>query len=257
MPRVSIILPVYNGGKFLREAIDSVLGQSYNDFELVVIDDGSTDDSVAIIQSYSNSRIKLLRNGMNLGITKSLNNGIAAAAGEYLCRMDADDISMPERLKLQVGYLDGHPDIAMVGSAVILIDSNGREAGRKAYPATPVQIRKSIFVHNPFAHGTIMVRASVIKECGGYDERFLHNEDYDLWFRIAARHNLANLETRLLKRRVHDLNITVEKETELVRFRMKTLSNAIFHYYHRPHYSIYLLRPFLAYQYRRMKQALK
>jgi len=247
MPLVSVVMPVYNCEKFLSFAIDSILGQTLRDFEFIIINDGSSDSSENIMSAYVDSRIKLIRNETNLGITRSLNRGIHAATGKYICRMDADDVSMPERLELQVKFMEDNEDIALAGSNAILINSDGVKVSEERYPGSAREIKKTIFVHNPFAHGTIMLRTSVMNECGEYDSRFLHNEDYDLWLRIAARYPLANLQEFLLQRRIHESNITVTRKTELIRFRIRTLLNAVFHYYRKPAYAVYLVRPMAAY----------
>ncbi|MFI5252434.1 MAG: glycosyltransferase family 2 protein [Bacteroidota bacterium] len=253
MPKVSVIIPMFNAERFLRSAVESVLGQTFADFECIIIDDGSTDSSEQIIRSYHDSRIKLLRNSNNLGITKSLNKGISESIGKYICRMDADDMCVPDRLLKQVTYLDSHLDVAVVGSWVILIDTQGRNIGTEQYPGSSADIMNQIFTHNPFAHSSVMIRRTVLDICGNYSANFLHNEDYDLWLRIAARFPVANIEEPLIMRRIHESNVTVMKETELVRYRIKTLAHAIFHYYHKPLYITYLLRPYFAYYMRLFK----
>lgn len=246
-------MPVYNARAFLNEAIDSILNQTFSDFEFLIIDDGSTDDSMAIVESYLDPRIRFLPNEANRGIVYSLNRGLEAASGKYIARMDADDVSLPDRLALQSHFLDEHPEVALVGSNTILINATGDELEREYYPTSMREIRRAIFIHNPFAHGSVMIRGEAIRQVGRYDHRFLHNEDYDLWLRIARKHQLANLKEHLLKRRIHNSNITVAKELELVRYRMKTLSHAAFCYYRRPDYAFYLLRPAFAYLYRLLR----
>ncbi len=257
MPTVSIIMPVYNGERYLGEAVASILGQSFRDFEFIIVDDGSTDGTPACLDRLADPRIVTIRSERNMGIVDALNKGIGAAAGTYLCRMDADDTALPERLQRQVDYLNAHPDIAAVGSAVGLIDPDGAIVGAERYPESPEQIRRTLFIHNPFAHGTVMMRASVIRELGGYDRRFLHNEDYDLWLRLAARHRLANLPDRLVLRRIHPESITVRRETELVRYRIKTIAHAVSGYYRAPLLFVHLVRPVLAYLYRRVKGGIR
>ncbi|TAK57887.1 MAG: glycosyltransferase [Bacteroidetes bacterium] len=247
---VSVLMPVYNGEKFLSEAIESILHQTYSDFEFLIIDDGSRDNSVEIIKSYQDKRIRLIRNTSNLGITKTLNRGIAEASGKYICRMDADDVSISSRIQHQVEYLETHSDVALVGSRTKIINSSGEGGIIEFYPLSYQQIRRSIFIHNPFAHSAVMIRRSVFNELGVYDTRFLHNEDYDLWLRIAAKLPVVNLDEVLLLRRVHEMNITVEKELELIRHRITTLNHAIFSYYKKPEYVVYLLRPLAAYLWR-------
>jgi glycosyltransferase involved in cell wall biosynthesis len=254
MPKVSVILPVYNGARFIAKAITSILDQTFRNFEFIIIDDGSTDKTVSIINSFRDNRIILLRNSTNLGIVESLNKGIRHAQGDYVCRMDADDISMESRFDQQVKYLENNQNIAVVGSQIILIDECDLEIGKIKYPITSQEIRRSIFIHNPFAHGATMIRARVLSECGLYDQRYLHNEDYDLWLRIGTKYRLANLSVPLLKRRIHISSITMKKENELVKYRLRTLHNAIINYYRNPICIVYLVRPMLAYCYRIVRQ---
>jgi len=246
-PLVSVVMPVYNGERFLRDAIESILHQSFTDFEFIIIDDGSNDTSVAIIKEYPDSRIRLIQNPVNLGITQTLNTGIHQAVGKYICRMDADDVALPKRLQIQTAHLETHPKIAVLGSNTTVIDEIGQKANDEYYPQTDREIKSSIFTHNPFAHSSVMIRHSVLDELGVYDSGYLHNEDYDLWLRVATKHQLENLPHILLHRRVHGANITVSKKVQLIQYRIKTLSNAIFNYYRKPYYIVYLLRPMTAY----------
>jgi GT2 family glycosyltransferase len=140
-----------------------------------------------------------------------------------------------------------------VGSTVILIDEGGNELGTEAYPETDVAIRDVLFIHNPFAHGAVMMRKSVLDTVGVYDKRFVHNEDYDLWLRIAARHSVTNLPLPLLKRRVHDASITRSQELALARARIRTLAHAAVTYFQNPLRFLYLARPIGAYLYRLVK----
>jgi len=167
--------------------------------------------------------------------------------------MDADDISLPARIEKQIEFLEQNSAIAVLGTNTLVINEKGIEIGREFYPHLPQEIMRALFIHNPIAHGTVMVRSTVLGECGAYDRRFLHNEDYDLWLRIGARYPLANLEDAFVKRRVHPGSITVALETELVRNRIRTLAHAIFGYYHKPHYAIFLVRPIFAYLFRLVK----
>lgn len=247
---VSIIMPVLNGEKYLREAIESVFRQSWSDFELVVVNDGSVDRTGNILASCPDRRLRVLSNDRTQGIATSLNRGVQSAQGKYIVRMDADDIAVPSRVKHQVDFLEKNPGIAMVGCNTLLIDAEGRTIGTENYPITDEDIRKTVWVHNPFAHGSVVLRRSVLDEVGLYSTRFLHNEDYDLWLRILSRFRAANLPDRLLMRRVHGASISGSHEIEMVRNRWHTLAHAVFDYYRKPHYAIYLVRPLAAYGFR-------
>jgi glycosyltransferase involved in cell wall biosynthesis len=257
MALVSVVMPVFNAERFVRAAVESVLGQTHGDLELIAIDDGSRDASPAILGSMADRRLRILTNERNRGIVESLNRGLAAARGRYVARMDADDEALPERLERQVAFLEGHPEVTMVGSAAVLIDEAGRETGREEHPLTDRAIRRIMFVHNPFCHGSILLRAEALAACGGYDGRFRHNEDYDLWLRIAARHRVANLREPLIRRRRHAGSITARLETELTGYRVRTLTHAIAAYYRNPLYLIHVGRPVLAYGFRRLQELVR
>lgn len=191
---VSIVLPIYNGAAYLRQAIDSLLAQSFSDFELIAIDDGSTDDSADVVGSYSDPRIAFLRQD-NKGLAASLNRGIALARGRYVARQDQDDVSFPERLAKQVEFLDAHPDIAVVGTWAEIVNASRRDTRFHRHPANPAVLRFLLLFDNPFVHSSVMMRKSVVDEVGGYttDGTRQPPEDYELWSRIARRHSLSNI----------------------------------------------------------------
>lgn len=202
--KVSIIMGIYNCGNTLPEAIDSILAQTYTDWELVMCDDGSADNTLSVAENYRHNypeKIKLLRNEKNLGLNKTLNRCLAAASGVYIARMDGDDISMPERLEKEVAFLDAYPEYAIVSCPMIYFDENG-DWGQGKSIAFP---EKNDFVKGtPFCHAPCMVRADAFKVVGGYseDRRTLRAEDYHLWFCMyAAGCRGANLSEPLYKMR--------------------------------------------------------
>jgi len=187
-PRITVLMPVFNGERYLAEAIDSVLAQTFNDFELLILDDGSTDGSRAIAKACPDPRIRLVCNDGNRGLIYSLNRGIALATGEYIARMDADDICLPERLEKQVALLDADPELAAVGTPVIFIDCAGNKCGvwddDRLTPDWP-EIRRRLPRANCLAHPGMTVRRSIMIDYG-YDPDQKGAEDYDLWLRMAA-----------------------------------------------------------------------
>ncbi|MCG3772759.1 MAG: putative glycosyltransferase EpsE [Nitrosomonadaceae bacterium] len=205
MPSVSILMPVYNGERFLREAIDSVLRQTCRDFELLILNDGSTDASRTIVNSYTDSRIRLIDNEQNRGLPATLNRGLAEASSGLIARQDADDLSFPTRLAKQVEFLSHHPDVALVGTQARFIDERGYSNGsilRRA--CSHDSIKWDLLFDNSFTHSSVMFRKEVIQgEFGGYDETFSRCEDYDLWSRVAMRHRVANLRETLVSYRLH------------------------------------------------------
>jgi len=210
-PKVSVLMPVYNGDKFLRHAIESVLTQTFSDFELIIIDDASSDNSAAIIKSYSDSRIKYFRNEVNSGIVKTLNRGLQLAEGVYIARMDADDICMADRLSKQVALLDEHSDIGICGADCQLINDKGAVIGKNICPTDPEEWRIELMFRTPVAHPLVMIRRSVLIECGGYREGMEPAEDYDLWIRVSKLCKGANIPEYLLKYRMHDANYSSKK----------------------------------------------
>jgi glycosyltransferase involved in cell wall biosynthesis len=210
-PKVSVLMSVYNGEQYLREAVESILSQTFYDFEFLIIDDASTDASVRIIQSYNEPRIKLVQNASRMGLTRSLNRGIQLAAGEYLARMDADDISLPERLERQAAFLDEHPSCSVVATRIIQVDGAGAEVGywtEERETNTSLEIYQQLPKSNCVAHPSVMLRAAIARRYG-YNERQKHSQDYDLWLRLCADGlHIEKLDEALLRYRVHQNSIT-------------------------------------------------
>ena len=214
-PRVSVIMAVYNGARYLQEAIESILSQTFSDFEFVIINDGSTDGSVDIVKSYADPRIVLLENESNIGLTCSLNRGIQCSRGELIARQDADDVSLPERLARQVAYLDEHPEVGLVGSGVLWIDEKGGILQEWRPVTDPVQIQRLLLTGIPFRHGTFVFRRQCLLDIGGgYDEKMPVAQDCDLLLRIAESWELANLNVILYRFRVHSTAITAQRAND-------------------------------------------
>jgi len=206
MPQISVILPVHNAGSFLSSAIDSVLKQTFRDFELLLIDDGSSDASRDIIARYKDSRITALYRD-HAGLVTALNEGIRRAQGTYLARMDADDISLPQRFEKQLAFLRS-TGTCICGTQAVSINEQGKEMGFYDVPLSYTAIRKYAFLHNPFIHPTVMAKKEVIQAVGGYRAKFKHTEDYDLWTRIIPQYRVGNMEERLLKYRIAQNSVT-------------------------------------------------
>lgn len=212
MPVVSVILPVYNGERFLKEAVDSILVQTFTDFELIIIDDCSMDSTPLILTEYvtRDTRIRVMRQSRNMGIVEALNTGSHAATGQYIARMDVDDISLPERFERQVEYLNSHPDVGVLGTGVQLINVLGKKQTIVTLPPDYIQIYWSLFFCNPIVHPTVMMRRDLFLRAGGY--RTGYPEDYDLWRRMSGLTRLANLPEVLLLLRKHLSNLSVTHE---------------------------------------------
>jgi glycosyltransferase involved in cell wall biosynthesis len=211
MPRtrrvtVTVLMAVHNDLRFLPDAVESICRQTFDDFNFVIVDDGSTDGSSDYLRRLRDPRIYVLHNEQNVGLTASLNRGLAECGGErYVARMDADDISEPDRLARQVEFLDAHADVGIVGSSRRLIDEAGKEITIARAVETDLAIRWKCLLGNPFAHPTVMIRGSVLaRHRLRYDESFRSAQDYELWTRILPHARGANLAEPLLRYRMRD-----------------------------------------------------
>jgi glycosyltransferase involved in cell wall biosynthesis len=208
-------MAVYNGARYVRQAIDSILAQTFTDFELVIIDDGSTDETPQILASYHDPRIVLIENECNLGLTKSLNVGIRASCGELIARQDADDASLPERLERQVAYLYAHPTVALVGAGSRWIDEREAVIQEWRPECHPSEIQRLLLSDVPFLHGTFMFRRNCLRDIGdGYDESRPVAQDCDLLLRLSERWDLANLPQILYIHRRHKDTVTAMRQAD-------------------------------------------
>lgn len=206
-PIITVLISVYNGEKYLCEAIDSILNQTFKDFEFLIINDVSTDNSKKIILSYDDKRIRYFENKKNLGLTKSLNNGLKIAKGEYIARQDADDVSAPERLEKQLRFLDSYSDYAVVGSFTKIIDEKSKVIYRLKRPIYFPEIKRALMIDNCITHGSVMIRKKCLLEIGFYDEDMNRSQDYELWLRLSEQYKLANLPKYLYSWRQHEESI--------------------------------------------------
>jgi glycosyltransferase involved in cell wall biosynthesis len=211
---VSVVMPVYNSEKYLREAIDSVLSQSYKNIELIIVDDGSTDSGGDIVLSYADPRIRLIQNEKNSGIVFSRNRGLEAAGGEYVATLDSDDIALPDRIAKQVDFLEANPDYGLCGTFYRTIDSNGKFLKKINFPTSNQDIQTHLTLGNCFCNSTMMLRGKLAKELK-YREKYDIVEDYELWYRISKRAKVANLPFYGTNYRVHGNNISVAKMNDM------------------------------------------
>lgn len=246
MPKVSVIMGIYNCASTLQEALDSLYSQTFPDFEIILCDDGSKDNTykLALENQRIHSNIVLLRNDVNLGLNATLNKCLAVAQGEYIARMDGDDISLPTRFEKQVIFLDEHPEYAVVSSPMIYFDEYGdyMEGRAKEYPD-----KYSFIKGTPFCHAPSMIRTYVMKEIGGYteDKRMLRMEDYHLWFKLyAAGYRGANFQQVLYKMR-NDKN-AYKRRTFRSRLNELYVKSIGYRMLNLPfYYQIFALRPIL------------
>ena len=206
MARIAVLMPVYNAGKFLRETLDSVVQQSFSDFVLIACNDGSRDDSPAILEEYAarDSRVHILTNPENLGIVKTRNKLIAHIPDEteLVAWLDADDVCLPDRLARQAAFLDAHPEIGGVGSALEIIDENSRTTGVRRYPEDAPSIRCRLPLSNVLAQSAMMLRTELIRQTGLYAESCPVCQDYEYWLRALEHCDFANLREPVLRYRI-------------------------------------------------------
>ncbi len=187
-PKVTVLMSVFNGQDFLPEAIRSILNQSYRDFEFLIIDDGSTEPLDPILRRFEDERIAIVRQD-NAGLTRSLNKGLILARGEYIARMDADDVSLPSRLEAQVHELDADSRLDLVGCFFDMVDAQGLLVERKQLITDPIYRLWRLQFHNNYGHGTVMLRRKSVLDAGSYDENLSYAQDYELWSRISTKNN--------------------------------------------------------------------
>jgi glycosyltransferase involved in cell wall biosynthesis len=208
VPFVSVLMPVYDSARFLREAVESVLAQNYPAFELIAIDDASRDGSFQLLEAFAarDPRVRVFRQPRNLGIVAARNRAFREARKDasYYAILDSDDVALPERLSEQVAFLEQHPDHALVGGHTLIIDEHSALRGIRRYPTTYAEICAVIGRYNPIAQPAVMLRRSVLERVGAYREAFPRCQDYELWLRIAAEYPIANLDLPVVRYRVSD-----------------------------------------------------
>lgn len=211
---ISVVMPVYNAAPFLKEAVDSLLMQSFLDFELIVVEDASTDHSLEILDTYRDSRILVLKNEVNRGNYPSRNIGMSVAKGKYICVMDADDIALPHRLAVQFQFMETHPEILACGSAYQVIGSNEMYRSVQNYES----IQEALLLDNCFLHPSLCFRTSVLKKIGMYNEDYIYASDYDFLCKMALVGPIVNLPDILMKYRWHNGQITQAHRLEQIKY---------------------------------------
>jgi len=238
-PLVSVLMPAYNAEKFIAEAIESILNQTFKDFEFIIVDDCSTDSTWEIIQRYSqkDSRIIGVRNEENLYIAKALNKGMQYTSSNFIARMDADDISLPNRIDQQFNLINSNKQIAVVGGNIILIDESGQKIGNRTYPVGDREIKARMFKHSPFAHPATMFRKDSFVEFSGYNSRWSPSEDIDLWFKIGTKYQFANIPNNVLKYRYFQSSHSNKKLRYVEFMTLQIRLNAIKNLHYIPSFS--------------------
>ncbi len=237
IPKITVLMSVYNGEKFLKESIDSILTQTFEHFEFIIINDGSTDRSLDIIKSYKDSRIKLINNSVNVGLTKSLNYGLTVAIGEFIARQDSDDISYPTRFEKQIKYLNENKDIVLLGTQAKIIDSRGelkRIPIGWVKPLEQTEIKWICMFDSPFIHSSVMMRRKIIWDnYSGYDNNYRTSQDYELWSRVVYENKCENLNEQLISFRFTtnsiSSNYSQESILKISDIMMNSISRGIGH----------------------------
>jgi len=206
VPKVSIVVSTFNGERHIKEAITSLLCQSLRDFELIVVNDGSTDRTVEIVRSFRDARLLLVESESNRGIAESQNEAIKIARGEYIALQDHDDLSAPGRLEMQVAFLGNNPKMELVGSECIVIDWGRKPTGNFTVPLSDIDLKWALLLHNPFLHTSVLFRRSALSLVGAYSSaaEFRYAEDYEFLSRFGAQCTVANIPQPLVKWRNYD-----------------------------------------------------
>ena len=208
-PLVSVVMSVYNGARFLRPAVESIITQKFTDLEFIIVDDGSTDETRVILSAYAalDDRMVLVCQE-NHGQAAALNRGCAMARGKYIARMDADDVALAFRLQHQIDFLKRHPDVGLIGGGIEEIDEAENSLHTFSFPADNAVLQQCLMQWNPFSHPAVVFYKAAFDQTGGYRPAFVHADDYDLWLRIAERYAVANLPEVVLQYRIHRDQIT-------------------------------------------------
>jgi glycosyltransferase involved in cell wall biosynthesis len=218
-PQITVLMPAYNAGKYIAEAIASVLGQTFGDFELLIVNDGSTDDTVSIIKSFDDQRIRIVSQS-NQGVAAALNTGLRHAHADYIARFDADDICLPHRLQKQYDFLKANPDYILVGSDVdYIIENNDFLFHFKCLAHSHEEILDKLYFYCPFVHPAVMYKKEVVLSVGGYPDAAHNFEDYMLWVAIAGKGKFCNLDEPLVKYRLNPQSVTIDERWRGRRFR--------------------------------------
>ena len=223
MPKISVVMPAYNAEKYIGESIDSILNQTYGDFEFIIINDGSRDSTKEIILSYSDNRIVYLENEINSGIVVTLNKGLKYATGEYIARMDADDIAVAERLEKQIEFMEKNKDVGVLGTGICIFGEDVQEQAR-VFTTNPEQLKAELIFNSCIAHPTVMMRSNILKNNGlSYDLEYAGAEDYNLWWKIAKVSRIATIPDLLVKYRIHSSQITKKKDEKYYKMMIKLM----------------------------------
>jgi len=223
-PEISVVMSVRNGESYLSEAIESILNQSFEAFEFIIVNDGSTDNTAKVLRNFANQdlRIKLIELEAS-GLPVALNTALNYASAPFIARMDADDISLPLRFSKQLEYLKRHEEIAVLGSAAIIINDTGQKRKMKRMPTKPSEVKKALPHKCCIIHPSVMIRRKALQEIGKYSTDYKIAEDYDLWLRISDSSGLANLRQPLIELRRHSKQVTRTNSNNIIMYSVSAV----------------------------------
>ncbi len=244
-PAVSVLMGVRDGAAWLSRAIASVLGQTLTDLELVVVDDGSTDGTAALLSAVRDPRLVAERQD-RAGLTVALNRALGRARAPLIARLDADDVALPTRLERQRAFLQGHPEVGLLGTAARVVDGSGRDREIIQPPEDDRAIRRALIRRNPFVHSSVMARRALVSWVGGYDVSFPVAQDYDLWLRLSSLTRMANLAEPLVVRHLVAGRVTAARDGERLRAEARARWRAVRSGAYPPWGALFALRPLLA-----------
>ena len=224
-PKVTVLMSAYNGARYLRDAIESILGQTFTNFEFLIINDCSTDRSGEILRGFRDPRIRIINNEKNIGLTRSLNRGLTQARGQYIARLDADDISHPERLAKQVRHLDAYPEVGLLATAWETIDEGENWLGISGKGLHSEAIYYTLTFCNFTVGPDVMYRRDLVMDLGGYDEAVRFAQDYDLWTRISRLAKVDHLPETLIKKRCRPDNISSRLKAEQTEYSNRSFKS--------------------------------
>jgi len=225
-PKISIIIPTYNQAESLQETIESVLNQTYKNIEIIIVDDGSTDNTLEIISSFDNDKIICIQQE-NKGAGNARNRGIKKANGKYIAFLDSDDLWLKNKLRKQIDFMKQNPEIGLLGTGCYQMIDINKIIHKKIFPFENKILQKDLIKYNPFIQSSVMIRKDIFNSVDLYDEKFKESEDYDLWLRIAQKHKVANLQEALVVKKYNEKGLSKEKDNKQLYFNLEAKRNAI------------------------------
>jgi len=242
-PKVSIIIPTYNQSQYLEEAMESVLNQTYQNIEIIIVDDGSTDNTSEVVKSFDNKIIYIPQK--NKGASSARNAGIKKAQGQYVAFLDSDDMWIKNKLEKQIKFIQNNPEIGLLGTGCYQMVDINKMIYKKIFPAKNEILQKDLIKYNPFIQSSVIIKKDVFNHIDLYDEKFKESEDYDLWLRIAQKYKVANLEQALVTKRYYEKGLSKDKDNKQLYFALKAKRNAIKRGQYSKLYYFYILKSWI------------